>query len=76
MRILLVEDDSCTADFIAKGLQQSGYVVDWACDGEDGLHRLTTEPYEVAVVDVMLPKLDGLQLIKRARGSGSPRPTG
>jgi DNA-binding response OmpR family regulator len=43
MRILLVEDDRRTADFIAKGLRQGGYAVDWAGDGEDGLHRLTTE---------------------------------
>ncbi len=67
MRILLVEDDARTADFIAKGLKQAGFAVDHAPDGEGGLHLLITESYDVAVVDIMLPKLDGLTLIGQVR---------
>lgn len=67
MRILLVEDDSRTAAFIIKGLRQEGFAVDHAADGEDGLHRAGGAAYDVAVVDIMLPKLDGLSLIERLR---------
>ncbi len=67
MRILIVEDDKSTASFIMKGLKQSGFVVEDAPDGEDGLHRALTESYDAAVVDIMLPKLDGLTLIEELR---------
>ena len=67
MRILLVEDDQKIASFIKKGLEAAGFAVDHAVDGEDGLHLALTEPYDTAVIDVMLPKLDGLSLIKQIR---------
>ena len=67
MRILLVEDDPKIAAFIVKGLKAEGFAVDHAPDGEDGLHLALTEPYDAAVVDIMLPKLDGLTLIERIR---------
>jgi len=67
MRILLVEDDSKIASFIAKGLRSAGYAVDHAGDGEKGLHMALTEPYDAAVIDIMLPKMDGLSLIERMR---------
>lgn len=67
MKILLVEDDARTASFIIKGLKQAGFVVEHAPDGEDGLILASTESYDVAVVDIMLPKLDGLTLIDRLR---------
>jgi len=67
MRILIVEDDTRTASFIMKGLKQAGFVAEHASDGEDGLHCALTEPYDVAVVDIMLPKLDGLTLINEIR---------
>ncbi len=67
MRILLVEDDQKIAAFIVKGLKAEGFAVDHAADGEDGLHLALTEPYDAAVVDIMLPKLDGLALIERLR---------
>jgi two-component system OmpR family response regulator len=67
MRILLVEDDSKIASFIVKGLKAAGYAVDHSTDGEDGLHLALTQPYDTAVIDIMLPKLDGLELIKRMR---------
>jgi DNA-binding response OmpR family regulator len=67
MRVLLVEDDKKTASFIVKGLQRAGFAVDHAGNGEDGLHLALTEPYDAAVVDVMLPKGDGLSLIEELR---------
>jgi two-component system OmpR family response regulator len=67
MRILLVEDDQKIASFIIKGLKAEGFAVDHAADGEDGLHLALTEPYDASVVDIMLPKLDGLTLIERMR---------
>ena len=67
MRLLLVEDDTKIASFIIKGLKSSGFAVDHAADGEDGLHMALTEPYDIAVIDLMLPKVDGLTLIERMR---------
>jgi two-component system, OmpR family, response regulator len=67
MRILLVEDDLKIASFIVKGLKAAGFAVDHATDGEDGLHMALTEPYDTAIIDVMLPKLDGLALINNMR---------
>ncbi len=69
MRILVVEDDKKIASFVVNGLKQSGYAVDHAEDGEDGLIRAQTTQYDVAIVDVMLPKLDGLGLIRQLRAS-------
>jgi len=67
MRILLVEDDLKIASFIIKGLRATGYAVDHAANGEEGLHLVLTEPYDTAIIDIMLPKLDGLALIERMR---------
>ena len=67
MRLLLVEDDLQIASFIMKGLKQAGFVIDHAIDGEDGLHMALYEPYDVAIIDIMLPKLDGLSLIEELR---------
>jgi len=67
MRILVVEDDKKIADFIVKGLTQSGFTVDHAPDGEIGLRMATSDPYGAAVVDIMLPKLDGLALVAKLR---------
>jgi two-component system OmpR family response regulator len=67
MRILLVEDDVKIASFITKGLKAAGYAVDHATDGEEGLHLALTEPYDTAIIDLMLPKRDGLSLIEKMR---------
>lgn len=67
MRILVVEDDSKIAAFVSNGLKQAGYVVDHATDGLAGLHLAMMEPYDAAVIDIMLPKLDGLSLIEEIR---------
>lgn len=67
MKILLVEDDPRTAAFIVKGLRQEGFVADHAASGEEGLHLAESAAYDVAIVDIMLPKLDGLMLIEQLR---------
>jgi two-component system OmpR family response regulator len=67
MRILLVEDDLKIASFVVKGLKQAGFAVDHAQDGEKGLHMALTEPYDATIIDIMLPKLDGLSLIEELR---------
>ena len=67
MRVLLVEDDSKIASFIIKGLKAEGFAVDHEDNGEDGLHMALTEPYDAAVIDIMLPKIDGLRLIEHIR---------
>src|SRR5713101_6612574 len=74
MRILVVEDDKKIASFVVNGLKQSGYAVDHSTDGEDGLFRAQTIPYDAAIVDLMLPKLDGLGLIQQARAHGMRTP--
>ena len=67
MRVLVIEDDEMIASFVSKGLKEDGFAVDCAADGENGLHLALNEPYDVIVVDIMLPKLDGLALIKELR---------
>ncbi len=67
MRILFVEDDRTIASFVAKGLKEANHVVDHVDNGEDGLHRALTEEYDLAIIDIMLPRLDGLSLIKELR---------
>lgn len=67
MRILVVEDDSKLASFIVKGLKQNGFAVDCAGDGEEGLMLARTVEYDTAVLDIMLPLLDGLSLLRRLR---------
>ncbi len=74
MRILVVEDDKKIGTFLRKGLREAGYTVDLAEDGEKGLDLLTTAPYDTAVVDLMLPKLDGLSMIETIRGQGQTTP--
>ena len=74
MKILLVEDDKHTADYIAKGLGEHGHVVDRADNGRDGLYLATGEPYDVMILDRHLPAMDGLSLLKAARGSGVRTP--
>jgi two-component system OmpR family response regulator len=67
MRILVVEDDEKIASFVVKGLKQNSYAVDHRTDGEQGLALAQTVAYDAAVVDIMLPKLDGLSLIQQIR---------
>ena len=74
MRLLLVEDDKKIALFIKAGLKEAGFAVDHVIDGQDGLHLAVTEPYDVAVIDIMLPTLDGLTIIKEMREAGINAP--
>ncbi len=75
MRVLVVEDDRKIASFLVKGLKQSGFAADHAADGEAGLFLATSVNYDAAIVDLMLPKLDGLCLIQKLRAHGSRVPT-
>jgi len=74
MRILLIEDDVQAADYLAKGLGESGHVIDHAVDGEDGLHLALTEHYDVIVADRMLPGRDGLSIVRLLRADGNDTP--
>jgi DNA-binding response OmpR family regulator len=74
MRALLVEDDPVIADFVAGGLREAGFAVDIAADGERGLSLALAGGFDVAVVDVMLPKLDGIGLIEALRRRGQSTP--
>jgi two-component system OmpR family response regulator len=67
VRALLVEDDNTIADFVARGLREAGFAVDHAGDGEAGLSSALKQSYDVAIVDLMLPKRDGLSLIEALR---------
>ncbi len=69
MRVLVVEDDKKIASFLQKGLQEAGFSVDVCHTGTEGLSFALTEPYEAAVIDIMLPGLDGLSLIEKLRSS-------
>jgi two-component system, OmpR family, response regulator len=74
MRILVVEDDSKIASFVVKGLKQNNYAVDACADGEEALIYAGTTSYDAAVVDIMLPKLDGLSVVRRLRERGVRTP--
>jgi two-component system OmpR family response regulator len=74
MRILLIEDDQQAASYLVKGLAESGYVIDHAADGEQGLNLALSETYDILVVDRMLPKRDGLSLIRMLRADGNDTP--
>ena len=67
MRALLVEDDATITDFVARGLREAGFAVDHESDGEAGMTAATAQAYDVAIVDLMLPKRDGLSLIEELR---------
>ncbi len=74
MRILVVEDDPSIAEFVAAGLRQEGLAVDVASNGVDGLDRASAHAYDAAIVDVMLPRLDGLSLVAALRRAGVTTP--
>jgi len=74
MRILIVEDDARTAEYVRKGFVEAGHVADVLVDGRDALAHAMREPYDVLVVDRMLPGLDGLSLVKALRASGIATP--
>lgn len=74
MRVFLIEDDAYLAEYIGKGLRESGHTVDVCAEGRDALVQAASEDYDVLVVDRMLPGLDGLALVKTLRGAGDDTP--
>jgi heavy metal response regulator len=74
MRILVVEDDKKVAGFIKKGLEEESYAVDVAYDGEDGLHFGSEGQYDLIILDIMLPKIDGLEILSQLRDQGKDTP--
>jgi len=74
VRALIVEDDRAIAEFVGRGLREAGFAVDQAPDGETGLELALSEPYDVAIVDLMLPQRDGLSLIDELRRRGRTIP--
>jgi two-component system OmpR family response regulator len=74
MRILVIEDDADTAEYLAKGLRESGHNADIAADGREGLLKAAADPFDVLVVDRMLPGVDGLSLVRHLRATGLTTP--
>ena len=74
MRILLIEDDIKTASYVSRGFTEAGHACDVVDNGQDGLFQATREPYDVMIVDRMLPGLDGLSLIRALRAAGKKTP--
>jgi two-component system OmpR family response regulator len=74
MRILVIEDDADTAAYMVKGLKESGYVVDHAADGKDGMFHAMSGNYDALIVDRMLPNVDGLSIIQAIRAAGIKTP--
>lgn len=74
MRILVVEDDKKIASFVVNGFKQNGFAVDHARDGEEAATLLRTTPYDAAVLDIMLPKMDGLGVLGEIRRAGVKTP--
>jgi two-component system OmpR family response regulator len=74
MRLLLIEDDKKIALFVKTGLEEAGFIVDYADNGEDGLHHALVESYAAAIIDLMLPEIDGLSIIIAMRNKGIKTP--
>lgn len=74
MKILIVEDEQKTGDYLKQGLSEAGFVVDLVRDGLNGVHQALTDDYDLIVLDVMLPKLDGWQVLQRIKQGGKHMP--
>ncbi len=74
MRVLIVEDEKSLADILKKGLEEEGYAVDIAYNGEDGLFMAENEPSDIIILDIMLPVIDGMTILKRIRKAGIKTP--
>jgi two-component system, OmpR family, copper resistance phosphate regulon response regulator CusR len=74
MKILIVEDETKMGDYLKQGLAEAGFVVDLARNGRDGLHLALTDTYDLAILDVMLPGIDGWQVLEGVRRSGKEMP--
>ncbi len=74
MRILIIEDEKKTAEYLRKGLQEHGFIADISADGEDGLYLAQTGDYDLIILDIMLPKKDGWSIITEIRHAGKQTP--
>jgi two-component system copper resistance phosphate regulon response regulator CusR len=74
IRILLIEDEAAIGDFVARGLREEGFAVEWATDGDSGWHHLKTGVWDVVLLDWWLPGQDGLTLLKKFRAAGCETP--
>jgi two-component system, OmpR family, copper resistance phosphate regulon response regulator CusR len=74
IRVLLIEDEQAIGDFLARGLREEGFAVEWAADGEAGWHHLKTGTWDVVLLDWWLPGTDGLTLLRRFRQAGRDTP--
>ncbi|MFA7594170.1 MAG: response regulator, partial [Thiohalobacteraceae bacterium] len=74
MKILIVEDEQKTGDYLKQGLSEAGFVVDLVRDGLDGVQLGLTEPYDLIILDVMLPGIDGWQVLQSLRRAGQETP--
>jgi len=74
MHLLLIEDETKVASFISKGLEEEGYTVQVAYNGADGLARLKRETYDIVLLDLMLPEIDGFEVLKTMRSWGNTTP--
>ena len=74
MKILVVEDERKTGEYLKQGLTEAGFVVDLVRNGEDGLHAALGETYDLVILDVMLPGMDGWSVLKGIRNSGRELP--
>ena len=74
MRLLLIEDDAEQARFALRGLREAGHIVDHAANGRDGLFMAVSEPYDLVIVDRMLPQMDGLAVVAALRAAGQRMP--
>ncbi len=74
MRLLLVEDDNALGAGMRAGLRQEGYTIDWLTDGLSALHALQNEDFDLAILDLGLPRLDGVQVLQQLRAGGSTLP--
>ena len=64
MRVLIIEDDQNLAEVVKSGLEQNGYAVDWFCDGPSALEIVNAYPYDVIILDIMLPGIDGFKICR------------
>jgi two-component system copper resistance phosphate regulon response regulator CusR len=74
MKILIVEDEPKTSEYLRQGLTEAGFVVDLAHNGLDGHHLANTEPYDLIILDIMLPDVDGWRILKSLREAGKQTP--
>ncbi|WP_271408535.1 response regulator [Pseudomonas sp. Q1-7] len=74
MRLLLVEDDNALGAGVRAGLRQEGYTIDWLTDGASALHALQSEDFDLVILDLGLPRLDGVQVLRQLRAGGATLP--